>query len=474
LTLSLSPESHEDAPADELEDFKGNAEAPFAVVAKETEAPVYNFSFAKNVRSKWSDICELMEWVDDADAPIAYENFRVAEDPEGLVSTIQTKLLEEGATLPRHGVDGLFGPETKAALKSVMNPAPDLNPEALISDEDSKAVDAIIYEDGTPDVEPPAREITREEADKIQTDAMNATPKAMERVRGVIPEMWKNDFIGASDEDYIEAQSRLMGLREELVVEEPRLAPLNAFATEMIALVEQNFQEVDLSKIQSVEGLMDQVQNLSLNLKEEVTVLAEKHKLSESDIDPTMDLFAEDSLNMEVLLTFALAIIAEVAISFVQTFGKDEDELDRIATMLGDELFGETGLLAMDEGGREEPEEELIEGWDELVERGAVVRGAIDLVSEGEILTFDLDSMTFSVGEKEAHLELPMGAKLNSVEAQSNGRFKISARTKYGNLKRSLTKEQIVDLIGDLKSGEPDEKIELSTGIYLHMSGEVV
>lgn len=112
MDVENSGSSFDASNSNRLEQFKGSADAPFEVVEKGEGLKEYPSDFSRQLKANWREACQLMNWKSRGKQP-DWQFFLVAKDPFGLVSSIQKKIIENGGSLEKYGVDGKFGPETK-------------------------------------------------------------------------------------------------------------------------------------------------------------------------------------------------------------------------------------------------------------------------------------------------------------------------------------------------------------------------
>ncbi len=436
--------------ASTLEEFKENKDAPFETVKKGETPPDYPYAFFNKIRANWSKVCELMNWK-KGEAPLDWNFFRVAKDPLAVVNSIQEKILANGGELPRFGVDGKFGSETEAGLNDAISGKGEV-PKM------GRGVIAEMFEEGEKiEPSPDGKQIK----DKFQ-EMVSVMPKVAERLKvsNLIPdkEFLENPNFG--EHDVIEFQTRAMKFREELIVQEPRLKPLEKLANKIVPIIEAEIKKIDVSQIKSKADLFKVLEKLGQALGPQIDSL--KDVISEEELKKIML-----EVDSEVLGSFIGSVFSELAVVMAGYFKGNEENFKRIVELFKNELL----LKAENKPEPVKFDEDLHlpAEWNDLVKKGLISSGSVEFTREGKPVILNIDDLTLKVGEKTAKLTLPYGAKLDSVEALRNGSFALDASVGGFYSSKILSATQLNSYLDKVATASAGEKIDLGNEAYLEL-----
>lgn len=464
--MSLETSDQAGETSDALEAFKDKIKAPFAVVDKGVEPPLYSFKFSKNVRSNWTEICKLMDWNGEAQEVPDYNYFRVAENPVDLVKQIQEKILQEGGGLPRFGTDGLFGPETQEALRSVITSQSGVAVDsAPIEEAPVLSSGALTTREGKREIRDPMEVLMQERLGEM----VEVLPRIETRLNAAGLDL-DSDFLRSSSFSTAEVasyQSRAMEFRESMVLEEPRLKPLNEAANVLIPVLEVEIKKIDLSKIHSMEDLMVTIEQFIKSLESKLKT--ELVSLSDTLNEEEMNALIRDG-DLEVVMSFFMAVFQEFAVIMAGYFKENEQNFERIVKIFEDEYLVQI-RPKLDEALSDVrvreivPESNTYPSWEDLVEAGEQVSGHFQFENPTDQLSFDLTSGELWVNGTVARLNLPEPATLYSLRANKDGSLTIKADLGLTMIEQQVSKEDLADLFTKLNSASVGESVNLSRGV---------
>lgn len=323
-----------------LESFKGNSDAPFETVGKNEELPKYPYTSLNKLRSSWTNVCDFMNWKKGGQ-PVDWNFLRVSKNPFDVVTSIQEKILAEGGSLPRYGVDGKFGDETQGALNDVMSKkakivraqaqtdvVADLTPTASLHP------DHVLSQEAVPVGKVEGKGSIDRLIQQKMREMFDALPRIEARLEAAgldVDRDWLKDS-NFSDADVIGFQTRAMEFRENLITEEPRLEPLNRLARGLIPEIETEIRKIDLAKINSMEDL--------------IRALGELGKAIEAKMDSMKDVLSDEKMgemireiDIELLMAFFMASFNELAVLLAGYFKENKQNFERIMKFFEDEFL---------------------------------------------------------------------------------------------------------------------------------------
>lgn len=457
----------------ELEAFKGNPDAPFETVGKNEEPPKYPRTFLNKLKASWSKVCDLMDWK-KVEEPTDWSFFRVSRNPFGVVTSIQENILAQGGRLRSHGVDGKFGPETLSALNYVMEKralTSTTRHAQLVVAADVAATPRPLARAAEPEAVSAGKVEKRESMDRLMRQKMgemiNAMPRIEARLKSAgldIDRDWLKDP-NFSDANVVEFQTRAMEFRENLIVKEPRLEPLNRIVKELFPAVEAEIRKIDLSKINSMEDLMRTIEGLGKTLETEMESM--KDILSDEEME---ELIRE--VDIEVLMSFFMTLFQELAVVMAGYFKENEQNFERIMKIFEDEFLVHVRpkvQKAMEDARIDILVRELPPNWHELVLRGFVSSGTLEFSKEGRSIVLNLDDLTLKVGDKTAKLVLPESVALDSVQAQFDGSIALNASLSGFSGRQVLSRTDLDSYLSKIDGADRGDRIDIGRGAYLQV-----
>ncbi len=445
------------------EDFKAATDAPFETVAKNEEPPTYPYNFYNRLKSRWPKVCKLMNWEKEGQA-INWKYFEVSKNPFSVVQTIQDAILKQGGSLPKHGTDGKFGPETQDALDFVSN-----NQEQLTDNTQGQSIDLNV---DPSNALPEDITVDKESIEWLMRKKMLAILEVMPQVNKTLEA--KNLDIDINllksptfDEiDVTEFQTRAMQFREELLAETPQLALLNSLVNELIPVFESELKKVDLANISSAEDLMRTIMDLGKKLEPNLKSIApEEAKMLIEKIDA------------KTLMSFFMASFNELVTLTAGHFKNDAANFERIIQSI-ESKFIVSALPSSEEQTDSTPNEafepsplkqESKSNWQDIVNKGPVSFGTVEFVKNEQPVTLNLDEMTLTVDKKVAKIVLPAGATLKSVQAFDDGSVVLQASLFGFSKEKVLSNDALNSTLAQINGASSGDTIDIGEGAYLEI-----
>ncbi len=404
-----------------------NVDIPFETIPPGESLVKYTEVFARFVEKNWAQVCELMDWKKEGEA-LNYSIFNLAKDPTELVRTIQAKILDAGGTLPKYGVDGKFGQETETGLKAALAPdAPVATAELKESVEEPAPPEAKI--------EGAKRDLGRFE---LLLEPIGKAERRLEaaglRVKDFASQTMTPEFVS----DY---RQKARAFRESLGRENPLLAKVTAAANQAVDILTEEIKKVDFSKIKTVEDLIRWAQEFTQTLEAKFKTIQEPKLTTdeEKEVQTMMEDFKEfkNLDRLELPMAFILSLVGEVAVIAAEHFQKNREGIEALAQVLKKEYF----LSSLDRPAQFESNPPGRSNLDAIIptfqdsgtkEAGSVYYGLLNENGQQKSLSFDLDSGSVVIGDKEgkkqkeAKIILPAGAELVRLQTKPNGSVEVT------------------------------------------------